>query len=336
MRVILPMAGFGTRLRPLTWSKPKPLVPVAGKPVLGHVLDMFTRIPDLEEVVFVVGFLGELVQEYVKRAYPKLQCRYVEQKELLGQSQALWLAREHLQGPMLISFVDTLMETDFPRALENPREAIAWVKRVEDPRRFGVAELGPDGLVKRLVEKPNGVENKLVVVGCYYLPSGEQLIGAIQQQMEKGIRLGEEYFLADALNILLTGGLRMRAEEVSVWEDCGKPETLLHANRYLLENGRDNSAKSRRESVVIVPPVFIDPDAEVERSIIGPFVSLAAGCRVENSIIRNSIVDEKAEISRMVISESLVGKQARLLGRYRSFLVGDSSEVCFEKPDSQL
>jgi glucose-1-phosphate thymidylyltransferase len=333
MKVVLPMAGFGTRLRPLTWSKPKPLVPVAGKPVVGHVLDMFTTLPNLEEVVFIVGYLGERVQEYVRRAYPGLHGRYVEQKDLLGQSQAIWLAREHLRGPILISFVDTLMENNLQHALKNPADAIAWVKRIENPRRFGVAELGPDGLVKRLVEKPGDAQNNLVVVGCYYIPSGENLIAAIQRQMDEGIRLGEEFFLADALNILLAGGLRMRVEEVTVWEDCGKPETLLHANRYLLEHGKDNSAASRREGVVIVPPVFIDPDAVVERSIIGPHVSLAAGCRIENSIIRNSIVDERAEISRMVISESLVGCQARLAGRFGSFLVGDSSEVWFEKPD---
>lgn len=330
MKVVLPMAGFGTRLRPLTWSKPKPLVPVAGKPVLGHVLDMFVRLPDLEEVIFIVGFLGERVQEYVERAYPALKARYVEQKELLGQSQALWLAREYLQGPVLVSFVDTLIDADFQKLLKNQKDAIAYVKRAEDPRRFGVVELGADGMVKRLVEKPEDRTNNLVVVGCYFLPSGADLIAAVQTQMERGIRLGEEYYLADALNLMLASGLRMRTKEVTSWEDCGKPETLLHANRYLLEHGRENSDQARREGVVIVPPVFIDPEAEVTHSVIGPYVSIAAGCRVDSSVIRNSIVDEKAEIERMVISESLVGCLARLVGRHGSFLVGDSSEVRFE------
>jgi glucose-1-phosphate thymidylyltransferase len=327
MKVVLPMAGFGTRLRPLTWSKPKPLVQVAGKAIIGHVLDMFCQLPDLEEVIFIVGFLGEQVQEYVRRTYPDLRARYVEQKDLLGQSQAIWLAWEHLDGPILISFVDTLVDTDFRKALQNRKQAAVWVKPVEDPRRFGVAILGKNGRVERLVEKPSGMENKLAVVGTYYLPSGPDLIRAIQRQMGKGEKLGEEYYLADALNLMLSDGMEMTVEEVATWEDCGKPETLLHANRFLLERNGGNSSPAKGEGVVIVPPVFIDPEAVVEQSVIGPYVSLAAGCRVQQSIIRDSIVDEKAEIARMVVSDSLVGSQAKLLGKFDSFLVGDSSEM---------
>jgi glucose-1-phosphate thymidylyltransferase len=321
------MAGFGTRLRPLTWSKPKPLVQVAGKAILGHVLDMFCNIPEVDEVVFITGFLGEQVQEYVDRNFPSLHARYVEQKDLLGQSKALWLAKEFLQGPILVSFVDTLIDVDFSASTKNQKDAVAWVKRVEDPRRFGVAQLGADGRVVRLMEKPADKENNLVVVGSYYFPSGADLIAAIQRQMAQGVTLGGEFYLADAINLMLADGLRMRAEEVTQWEDCGKPETLLHANRYLLDHGRENSAQCAAEGVVIIPPVFIDPESIVERSVIGPYVSLAAGCRVENSIVRDTIADEKAEISHMVISDSLIGSQAKLLGKFGSFLVGDSSEM---------
>jgi glucose-1-phosphate thymidylyltransferase len=288
---------------------------------------MFCCLPDLEEVVFIVGFLGEQVQEYVQRTYPKLRARYVEQKDLLGQSQALWLAREYLEGPILVSFVDTLMDTDFSQAIQNRKHAVAWVKHVEDPRRFGVAIIAKNGRVERLVEKPSGMENKLVVVGTYFLPSGADLVRAVQKQMDKGVKLGEEFYLADALNLMLADGLSMEVEEVSHWEDCGKPETLLHANRFLLERQRGHSAPADRQGVVVVPPVFIDPKAVVKQSIIGPYVSLAAGCQVEDSIIRDSIIDENAEINRMVVSDSLIGSQAKLFGKYETFLVGDSSEM---------
>ena len=180
MKIVIPMAGYGTRLRPHTWSKPKPLVTVAGKTVLGHVLDGFATVPDVEEVVFIVGYLGQQVAEYVSRHYPKLKARYVEQAEMLGQSHAVWLAREHLEGPLLILYVDTLIETDYAFLKNEPAEAVAWVKPVPDPRRFGVAELRPDKTVSRIIEKPDDVKNNLVVVGCYYFqgrrrgPSGHR------------------------------------------------------------------------------------------------------------------------------------------------------------------
>jgi len=327
MKIVLPMAGFGTRLRPLTWSKPKPLVPVAGKPVLGHVLDMFYHLPDLDEVVFIVGYLGAQVEEYVCREYPDLRAKFIEQQELLGQSHAIWLAREHLQGPALILYVDTLIESDFHRVTHQRKEAVAWVKRVDDPRRFGVVELGSDGRVTHLIEKPSEVRNNLAVVGCYYFPSSEDLLRAIQKQIDQRIQLGGEYFLVDAINLLLNDGLTMQVEEVGMWEDCGKPDALLHTNRYLLEHGHDNARHARRDGVVLIPPVFIDPEAVVERSVIGPHVSIAAGCQVKDSILRDSVVDEEAEISELVISESLVGRQAQLSGRPTALLVGDSSEL---------
>lgn len=330
MRVVIPMAGFGTRLRPHTWSKPKPLLTVAGKPVLGHVLDTFADLPFIEEVVFVVGYLGDQIEAYVSRAYPHLRSRYVEQKEMLGQSHAIWLARDSLRGPMLMIFVDTLIETDLHRLAEEPARAVAYVQKVADPRRFGVAEVGPDGWARRLVEKPEDLTNNLAVVGLYYFREAAELLSAIEAQMARGTQLKGEYFLADAINVMLERGLKMRVEPVAVWMDCGKPESLLETNRYLLDHGRDNSSDvARRPGVVVRPPVYVDPTAEVRHSVLGPHLTVGADCIVERSLLQDSIIDDGSHIRDTMLSGSLIGREARVAGRYRALNVGDSSEVGF-------
>lgn len=330
MRVVIPMAGYGTRLRPHTWSKPKPLITVADKPVLGHVLDTFAHLPQIDEVVFIVGYLGEQIEAYVSRAYPQLKARYVEQREMLGQSHAIWLARETLSGPMLMVFVDTLIEADLGRLADESSPGVAYVHPVPDPRRFGVAEVGPDGRVRRLVEKPQDLDNNLAVVGLYYFSEAGDLLSAIDEQMARGTQLKGEFYLADAINVMLERGYQMRVQPVDVWMDCGKPEALLETNRYLLDHGRDNSAEAaRRSEVVIVPPVYVDPSAEVRQSVIGPHVTIGAGCVVEGSVIRDSIVDAGSNIIDTALSGSLIGRDARVVGRSRSLNVGDSSEVGF-------
>ncbi len=330
MRIVIPMAGYGTRLRPHTWSKPKPLVSVAGKAVLGHVLDRFAALPDIEEVVFIVGYLGRQVEGYVAENYPQLKARYVEQTEMLGQSHAVWLAREFLHGPLLTVYVDTLIDTDFSGLRAGAKEAIAWVKPVLDPRRFGVAELRPDGTVRRLVEKPQDADNNLVVVGCYFFPQAEPLLAAIEKQMADDQRLEGEYFLADAINILLDDGLKMRTAPVDVWLDCGKADSLLETNRHLLAGGHDNSAQaSLRQGVVIVPPVYIDPSAVVQQSVVGPHVSIGPECEIVRSVIQDSIVDAGSQIHGTTLSGSLIGRDARVIGRQQSLNVGDSSEIGF-------
>ncbi|OGO09344.1 MAG: nucleotidyltransferase [Chloroflexi bacterium RBG_13_66_10] len=330
MRIVIPMAGYGTRLRPHTWSKPKPMVSVAGKPVLGHVLDTFDRLPGIDEVIFIVGYLGEQVESYVSQVYPHLNAHYIEQRDLLGQSHAIWLARERLDGPMLMVFVDTLIEADLTNLPSEKAEAVAWVKAVPDPRRFGVAEVGPEGWVRQLVEKPRDAGNNLAVVGFYYFRESARLIEAIEQQMQKQVQIGGEFYLVDAINVLLAQGLKMRVEPVEVWQDCGKPESLLETNRYLLDHGRDNSAlAAQREGIVVVPPVYIDPTADIQASVIGPHVSIGPDCVIRRSLIRDSIVDAGSHILDTSLSSSLIGREARVTGRDRSLNVGDSSEIGF-------
>ncbi|MCD6289260.1 MAG: NTP transferase domain-containing protein [Anaerolineae bacterium] len=326
MKVIIPLAGFGTRLRPHTYSKPKPLVNVAGKPVLGHILDKLVGL-ELDEVIFIVGYLGEQIQAYVDSHY-KFPARYVEQKELLGQAHAIWLAREYVHDDVLIIFVDTIFETDLRAAPGADADGVLYVKEVTDPRRFGVAVV-ENGRVVRLVEKPETDEHRLAVIGVYYIKDSQWLMRAIDELMERDIKTKGEYYLADALQLMIEQGACFIPQEVAVWEDCGKPETVLHTNRYLLSKLQDNGHKAYLVNTTVVPPVYIAPTAQVEHSIIGPYATIADRAHVQNAIIRDSIIDEGAHIQDTMLDQSLIGKNAVVRGRFRRLNVGDSSQVDF-------
>ncbi|GAB4565686.1 MAG: sugar phosphate nucleotidyltransferase [Anaerolineae bacterium] len=330
MKVIIPLAGFGTRLRPHTYSKPKPLVNVAGKPVLGHILDKLVDLP-LEEVIFIVGYLGEQIKEYVEANY-HFPARFIEQKELLGQAHAIWLARDHVPGEVLIIFVDTIFETDLDRVLNADADGVLLVKEVEDPRRFGVVVL-EDGYVRRLVEKPDSDEYRLAVIGVYFIKDGPRLMQAIDQLMARRIQTKGEYYLADALQIMIDEGARLVAQEVDVWEDCGKPETVLHTNRYLLSKQQGDGREAHLVNSAIIPPVYIAASAHIENSIIGPYATIAEHARICNAHIRDSIIDEGAVICDTMLDQSLIGKNAVVRGRFRRLNVGDSSQVDFSDGD---
>jgi glucose-1-phosphate thymidylyltransferase len=330
LKVVIPMAGLGTRLRPHTWSKPKQLISVAGKAVLDHVLDMLQTLPHPEniELINIVGYLGEQIEAYLSERHPQLKAHYVLQENPRGQSHAIHLASQYLHGPMLMVFADTLIETDLSFLGNETADAVAWVKPVPDPRRFGVAEQGEDGWVRRLIEKPAEMSNNLAVVGFYYFKRSEDLIEAIETQMERNLALKGEYYLADAVNIMLERGLKMRTQSVDVWLDAGTPEALLETNRYLLENGRSNNAEAaERKGAVVIPPVFIHPTADIKHSIVGPHVSLGAGCRVENSIIQNSILEDEACVSGAILEGSLIGRRAQISRRAGVINAGDQTVV---------
>ena len=324
MKVVIPLAGFGTRLRPHTYTKPKPLVNVAGKPVLGHILDKLLGL-DIEEIVFITGYLGDQIEEYVQQNYD-FPSQFVEQEELLGQAHAIWLARQYLQGPVLIIFVDTIFEADLSQLPNLEADAAVYVKEVDDPRRFGVVML-ENGNIVRLVEKPDSMEHRLAVIGVYWLREGRELTDAIEELMAKDIKTQGEYYLADAFQVMIDRGFRFTALPVEVWEDCGKPETVLHTNRYLLDHGHANQPVDNVSRSVIIPPVNVAPSAHIEHSVVGPYVTIAANAVVKNSIVRDSIIDEETTIENFVLSNSLIGKQALVRGGYRRLNVGDSSQV---------
>jgi glucose-1-phosphate thymidylyltransferase len=337
LKIVIPTAGWGTRMRPQTWSKAKPLVSVAGKTALDHLLDTFKTVPAGTEVeyVFIVGpYLGEnQLPAFMQEHYPDLKVHFVLQAEMRGQSDALYLARQYLVGPMLMVFSDTLIQTDFAFLAQEKADGVAWVKSVPDPRRFGVAEVNKEGRVTRLVEKPESLDNKVVVVGCYYFREGAALVAAIEEQMKSGISRKGEYFLTDAINVMLSNGACMRTRQVEVWLDTGTIEATLETNRYLLDHGMANKTKKEKQKgVEIIPPVFIAAGAEIAEAVIGPYASIAAGCKVRGARVADSILEEEAEVTAAALKGSFIGRRARVQGRSAddpplTLNIGDDSSV---------
>lgn len=322
MKVIIPLAGLGTRLRPHTHTKPKPLLWVAGKTVLDHVLE---RLEDLhfDEVVFIVGHLGEQIRDHVEANYD-FAASYVEQKDLKGQAHALYLAREHLTGPVFIVFVDTIFEADLRFLKDISSDGVAFVKEVEDPRRFGIVTL-QDGFITSFVEKPDEPISNLALVGMYYIKNSNHLLECVKQVLERHIKTKGEYYIADALQLMVDGGAKLETRTVEVWQDCGKPEALLATNRYLLE--KTGGQEKETENSVIIAPVHIAHSASISNSIIGPYVSVAGQVVIEDSIIRDSIIDQGAHIQDAMLRASLVGSHAWVRGHLTKVDIGEHSRV---------
>ncbi len=338
LKIVIPTAGLGTRMRPQTWSKPKPLVSVAGKAALDHLLDSFHTLPAgmTPDYIFVVGpGLGEeQIPSYMKAHHPGLKSQFVVQPEMKGQSDALWLACRNLIGPMLMIFSDTLIEADFSLLEDEEADGVAWVKPIQDPRRFGVAKVDMEGWITEIIEKPEMLDNKLVVVGCYYFRQVHDLVSAIEEQTKRGKTLKGEYFLADAINVLLERGARMRTQIVDVWLDTGTISATLETNRYLLEHGRENSAITVAPNVRIIRPVFIHPESEISNSTIGPHVSIGVGCRILDSRIEDSILEDRATVRSAALKGSFIGRHAKVEGRSAddppiTVNIGDNSSVQF-------
>lgn len=325
MKVILPVAGLGKRMRPHTWSKPKPLLNIAGKAVLGHLLDRLLPL-DLEEVVFITGWLGDQIQDYVDHNYD-LQARYVVQEELKGQAHAVYLAREYLTGPCLIIYVDTLWEADLTRIQEIDADGIIFTKVIEDPRRFGVA-VEQDGRVVRYIEKPETCEHHKATIGMFYVRDGAKLLEAVEYVLREDIRFKGEYYLANAFNVMIDRGAKFVTSPVSVWEDCGKPETVLHTHRYLLENGHAQMREGTNS--VVIPPVYIAESAKIENAVVGPYVTLGDDVTVRNAIIRDSIVEAGSLVEDITLDRSLIGRQATIRGTFAQLNMGDDSLLDLE------
>jgi glucose-1-phosphate thymidylyltransferase len=320
---IVPAAGVGTRLRPHTHTQPKVLLHVAGKPMLGHILDELPPL-GIRKVVLIVGYMGERVVAYVREQYPGLEVEYVEQPERLGLGHAVSLAAPYAgDGPILIILGDTLFEADLAGVLRAGTSSIG-VKAVEDPRRFGIVELDGNGRIVRMVEKPEHPVSNLAITGVYYFRHGGPLFAALRELQEKNVRTRGEFQLTDAMQLLIERGETITTFPIAGWYDCGKTETLLETNRVLLEK---HGGSPTIPGSVVLPPVALGSDVSVERCVIGPHVSIAAGARLRNTIVRDSIVNESARIENVLLESSVIGENAVVSGGFRRVNVGDSSEV---------
>lgn len=323
MLAIVPVAGFGTRLRPHTYTLPKALMPVAGKPILGHILDTLQDL-GIGEVVLVVGHLGEKIEAYVTEHYD-LRAHFVRQEQPLGNGHAIYVAREYLTGePALILLGDTILRGDLRPVTASPVSLIG-VREVADPRRFGVVEVDRDGLVRRFIEKPARPPSRLAIVGLYFLTDTRLFRRCLERLVEEDHRVDGEYWLVDALQFYVDAGAPVRPFPIEEWYDCGTPAALLDANRALLDMLAPTPPSI--PGALVRPPVAIAPGAVVEDSVIGPYVSVAEGARIVRSVVSNSIVNRNATVEHVVLEGSLIGERAYLAGRPTRVNLGDQSEI---------
>ncbi|HVN49659.1 MAG TPA: sugar phosphate nucleotidyltransferase [Bacteroidota bacterium] len=323
MRAIIPVAGVGSRLRPHTYSVPKVLLNVAGKPIIGHILD---KIIDagIDEATIIVGYLGDMIKEYVASHY-SLKVDFIEQEERLGLGHAIYLSRRTFsRSPLLIILGDTIFDVDL-KSMINSEFSELGVKHVDDPRRFGVAET-TDGFISHLVEKPENPTSNLAIVGLYYIKHPQLMMDCIKDMIQNETRTKGEFQLTDALQMMIEHGERMKAFPVEGWFDCGKPETLLSTNQYLLAK---QSVPVHAQNVVVSMPAFISPTAKVSNAIIGPNATIADGATIAHAIVRNSIVSENAIVENALIEDSIIGSNAIVRGNYQRINIGDSSELEF-------
>lgn len=327
MKVILPVAGKGTRLRPHTHTKAKSLVHVAGKTVLEHIINRLEPL-DVSEYLFIIDDNGQQIEDFMARKYPQLKCRYFVQKQRLGPAHAVSLAAPAVDEmeDLLVVFNDTIFVTDLQQIpkLCADADGLIYSKEVEDYQRFGV-NVVQDGRIVDMVEKPDTPISRLAQVGLYYLKDGRRFIDYIEQTIEAGDTVKGEYYLPAVFMRMIADGLILHAPEIEAWLDCGKPETLLETNRYLLQ-GRHH-VHGEVENTVLIEPVHIERGAFVKDSIIGPNVSVAAGSRIEKSIVSDSIINADNRVVNLILDQSLLGDAVNLTGSPRRMNIGDHSII---------
>ena len=329
MKAVIPLAGKGTRLRPHTYLTPKPLLRVGGKPVMSYILDDLQNL-GIEEIVFVIGYLGDVVKDYMAAEYPKIRPQYVVQEVQDGTAGAVKLAQPFIDDEVLILFVDTLFEADLSIAerLDPAWAGVIWAKEVEDYQRFGVIVTDDEQAMTRIVEKPTEPISKLANIGLYYIRDHKLLFEGVDKTLALSPGPSGEFYLTDAFQYMVDQGARLLAAPVEGWYDCGKPETLLETNRHLLETTRGGIAPGAQvDSTEFGAPVRIEENVVLVGSHLGPNVTVERGARIVNSTLTDCIVGPNAVVENSVLHHSLIGGHARITGFQGSLSVLDHSEV---------
>ncbi len=330
MKAVIPVAGTGARLRPLTYTRPKPLIPVAGKPIISYIIDQLVGI-GIRDFIFVIGYLGEKIRDFVEQQYPHLNLSFIQQENREGTGHAVWTARELFKDSdeIIIFFGDVIVEVDLKRMMEEPYSCFG-VKRVADPREFGVVELDDDGYVVKAVEKPRIPRSNLAMVGFYKIQEVDALIEALSYNLNNDLRTGREFPLTDGIMRMIEQGIKFTTLPVDNWYNCGKREVLLETNAILLDKeGYPSTDLPNFENTIIIHPVSIGDNCEISNSIIGPHVTIGQNAVIDSAILKNSIIGNYASLKEVVLHKSVIGNDTAITGLRQSLNIGDNTEIDF-------
>lgn len=335
MKIIVPMAGKGSRLRPHTLTVPKPLIPIAGKPIVQRLVEDIAKVAGekIEEVAFIIGDFGAEVEASLLKIAEKLGAKgtIYHQLEPLGTAHSIKCAEESMQGNVVIAYADTLFRADF--TLDTNSDGVIWVKKVDDPSAFGVVKLDDYGFITDFIEKPETFVSDLAIIGIYYFNSAEKLMSEINHIMDNNIKVSGEYQLTTALENLRQSGAKFSLGKVDDWMDCGNKNATVETNGKILEYEKDEFIEfpqsANIQNSLIIQPCYIGEGVEISNSKIGPYVSLGKGTKVINSNIDNSLIQEKTIIDHGNLSNSMIGSSAHYFGVSREISLGDFSVLDF-------
>ncbi len=327
MKAIIPVAGAGTKLRPHTYSQPKALIPLAGSTILSIIMDQL-QSAGITEFIFIVGYLGDKIQDYVQKKYPELTTHFIQQSERQGIGHAIFLTKDIVgDDEIFIVLGDSICEYNVKDMLDKPHSALG-VKRVDDPRDFGVAEINEQGMITRVVEKPHIPKSNIALVGIYRIKETAALFECLASNIRNNMMSHGEFNLTDAIECMIRKGATIQPFKVQNWFDCGKKETLLQTNATLLKKRKPVSIEDHPFSnTIIIEPVSIGAGCDIKNSIIGPNVAIGEKVTMNYSIVKDSIIGAFADLNDIVLTQSLIGNDTELKGESRSLNIGDNTEI---------